>query len=432
MKKNNAVMAVFVCMSIFAFTAGAVAEPKNDVKPSDVFPDFAPPDLSAFTLLGVSPTNVARPSSVRELAISTVNASGGGSGTIAPDLAVEWSPYTTFSRKTLETYRRTERRMLFTVGTAKDGDVTRFAVGGRWAVVDRADPVSSDELIAKVRKTLKWTDREAWLTEVNDIDNNQTKPVLLQIQPNVVQHIALRKLMNPQINPDTIADLHPFTAERVRSRLYTEMDSQGIDTTALAANVQDTLLALSNWFVRKARLWSDSDPAAVTAEGIKELLAAYKKDNWNATTVQFAVGLVSKSENSSWEKLQTEYWKTYLGGGFGIGTKGQLLFQISYDEYVRQTDSLKRKLGLGTRIMLGGVDARGTAELHYLSAETKDQKLFDQPLWSLTFGGEMKLTDGLWLEVTLKNEFLGGDDAKGKMLTLANLRYALTEKPKGD
>src|SRR5688500_8755389 len=61
--------------------------------------DLTPPDLSAFDLLGINPTEVTRPGTVRELAAALANGIS-SSGQITPGLALEWAPGQTFGAAT--------------------------------------------------------------------------------------------------------------------------------------------------------------------------------------------------------------------------------------------------------------------------------------------------------------------------------------------
>src|SRR4051812_11169208 len=72
---------------------------QDSVKVLDaLYHDFSIPDASAFSLLGITPNKVTRPSSAKEVSASLLNIAEGGSN-ISPGIALEWAPFTTFDKR---------------------------------------------------------------------------------------------------------------------------------------------------------------------------------------------------------------------------------------------------------------------------------------------------------------------------------------------
>lgn len=142
-------MTILVLLVSIPASALAEEEGKNDYALK-----LSPPDLSAFSLLDINPSQVARPATARELAMAVVN-SVGVDGTIQPGLAVEWAPFQT-TAKSLAEYRENDRLtgITLSVATSADGNDKRGAVGVRWVVIDDSDPRLDLELSGEITQVL--------------------------------------------------------------------------------------------------------------------------------------------------------------------------------------------------------------------------------------------------------------------------------------
>ena len=109
--------------------------------------DYAVPDAPAFKILGTEPSNIMRPSTVRELgvAISAVNAKGG---------AIEVSPSLLIGNPTLSSYRDSPfwHRLRVSAGAQLTENGNKdYGIGLRMTFIDdadlRTDPLLTDALI---------------------------------------------------------------------------------------------------------------------------------------------------------------------------------------------------------------------------------------------------------------------------------------------
>ncbi len=118
--------------------------------------DLAVPGSPAFAALGMDPTDVVHPSTVRELAGAILNGTD-KNGNLQTGLALDVAPYLLLAgnRVTLADYRtkgavRFLSRLQFSFGTTKgvsvDDPSARAAAGFRFSVFDRADPRMDTEL----------------------------------------------------------------------------------------------------------------------------------------------------------------------------------------------------------------------------------------------------------------------------------------------
>lgn len=111
--------------------------------------DLSVPDSPAFAVLGISPSEVQRPGTVRELASSLVRGFD-ESGKPKTGLAVDLAPLPLFypqaitggadyaSKPVIQALTRTT--MSFATTAAADGKASQFAWGLRMGVIDRGDP----------------------------------------------------------------------------------------------------------------------------------------------------------------------------------------------------------------------------------------------------------------------------------------------------
>ncbi|HKC55135.1 MAG TPA: hypothetical protein VKC35_03390 [Vicinamibacterales bacterium] len=114
--------------------------------------DLSVPDSPAFTVLGLTPEEVARPTTARKLATSLLNGVD-RNGVLQTGVAIDTLPYLALAGQllTLDDYRKPSNyalrflaRAQVSVGTAKASDVNdkalRVGLGVRMTVFDRGDP----------------------------------------------------------------------------------------------------------------------------------------------------------------------------------------------------------------------------------------------------------------------------------------------------
>nr|NIP58274.1 hypothetical protein [Gemmatimonadota bacterium]NIT87292.1 hypothetical protein [Gemmatimonadota bacterium]NIU31136.1 hypothetical protein [Gemmatimonadota bacterium]NIU35862.1 hypothetical protein [Gemmatimonadota bacterium]NIV61496.1 hypothetical protein [Gemmatimonadota bacterium] len=110
---------------------------------------YSVPKAPAFHLIGASPSDVGRPGSPRELAVSLLSAVD-SAGRLQQGFALEFSPGLALSGSVdaneyrTDFWKRLVARTGLSLGTAKasgGGSGTRMAVGGRAVLVDRTDPM---------------------------------------------------------------------------------------------------------------------------------------------------------------------------------------------------------------------------------------------------------------------------------------------------
>lgn len=140
--------------SIVTLAAGmaqsAAAQGMADSTIQKFFADYAVPDAPALTLLGTDESNLVRPATVRELAISLAEFTGENGLQLPKAVAVEFSPGMLFfgRRLTLKQYQKSAAlyRLRISLATRRqtdDGPQSSLAVGLRTSLSDDADPRTS-------------------------------------------------------------------------------------------------------------------------------------------------------------------------------------------------------------------------------------------------------------------------------------------------
>jgi len=156
--------------------------------------DLSIPDTPAFVALGVTPENVIRPGSARELALGLVRGID-NNGTLQTGIAIETAPYLLSKGNdlTIKKYRENSTaRLLSRVrlsfatasGKADNDNVNRTAIAIRWTPWDLSDKRMYTPLTDCYEKNIKLSDSDMPL-EIGD-----TTPTGLQPAPKEIEKAA--------------------------------------------------------------------------------------------------------------------------------------------------------------------------------------------------------------------------------------------------
>ena len=158
------VLAVLSASELWAQEAAEVAAAAAARSPSNALTiDYAVPPSPAFTFLGISPTEVTRPGTLRQLAVALLNVID-TAGTVRQGVAIDVIPYQLIRgrRLTIQRYRESLLIRLLantqvsfaTVRSAGDSSATDIGIGLRTAFIDRSDMRRSTALNDLIAKTL--------------------------------------------------------------------------------------------------------------------------------------------------------------------------------------------------------------------------------------------------------------------------------------
>jgi len=362
--------------------------------------DLSVPTSPAFTVLGVTPNNVIRPASPREFGVAILNGAD-PNGNFQTGLALEFSPYLLGwgNDLTLKEYQgnplkrflaRTQVSLATTKGTNDDDKSTRIALGFSLTPWDEGDPRANEKLF------------ECFTGEGANDRFAQARETLDEITPFILQ--------NPNISPED--------AEKIiqTNKLEKEFSKHFAD----------------------CRKKNGGEP----------------EDNWNSSSLSLGVAPTWLSSSGETKDLQwsgAALW-TSLALGFGFNDPGFENFgQIILHGRYRGKEQFPNPVVDGglieqdTWLVAGqaritgwdfknfmGVDRTGGPDFNFqfdVSYRNEERMgVNDEEIFRYTAGAEMKITDGLFLNLSIGAEE-GGGPGQDQGFTLANLKWAFSEEP---
>ncbi len=265
--------------------------------------DFAVPDAPAFTLLTVDPSNILRPTAVRELGAAVSNFIGSGAAiTIPKAFAVEFAPGLLVGGPGLTVPTYAAHPFLYRLGVSAatgrgSGDLspTEIAIGVRTVLIDASDLRTHPDYRRRA-------------TAIADSINS----VFLQ---------ARRRLGPMGGRPIEVSDLDPREQARVDS---------------LNASLK------SGWTE-----WEDQ--------------------HWNSRVLQLAVAGRAVAADSLGNRLAADKYGAWVTYGDGFGTWGQILIGLnvgserdSVTHRFESDASVSSRLYIGTNRYKGFAEGQGT------------------------------------------------------------------------
>jgi hypothetical protein len=378
--------------------------------------ELAPPDLSGFALLGINPNQVTRPGTTREFSAAVLSGAQ-ADGTITSALAVEWSPISSSTPDNLQAYRDNVqwRRITLSGAAVVDGTTTAVALGARWLVIDRSDPLANEAL----QQTLE--------DELGALDQPRRRAFLAEARTTIADHTRFKQPSEDQAKLLALFSLQRSIHELTSASLCAELKAflrdhpgpDGADPAApeLAREESELCRLAQDYAILRLLILEDERAQReATTRRVAEVKEAMRQRVWNATTAQFGFGVVGRSSDSRWDSLRAERLRAFANVAPGIGAFVQLIFQADITRALR--DGASHALGAGTRAVIGTADSHATAEL-YGQLPERGAKLFSGSL-----GGELRLSRNVWLEFQAGAQ-TGGDVSAGAagMLTRANIKY---------
>lgn len=350
--------------------------------------DLAVPESPAFTVLGLTPQTVVRPSSPRQFASSLLSGVD-RHGNFQSGLALDSVPYWIFAGSgiTLKEYRnsykirllsRTQFSFANTKGASEDDKSVRLALGLRMTLWDDGDPHSDDELMSCFAK------------------------VGLPNPPAVA----------PPIEPDDDAP-QSEKDEFERRKIFFEEAMKAYQTARLIAS---------------ARIVSNAE----------ECRAEARKRNWNNSS--WAIGLApswisqtGETKNFMWKG--GGFWSS-LAYGFGgipkLKDNSQLLLHLRYrnNEQVPDEDNAGQFLSqdsffFGGRWRFGNENASANLEGVFQRMRFKGKAWDNSARYSL--GLERKIAENLWFALAFGGE-RGRDTGKNEGFVLTSFRWGFSKK----
>jgi hypothetical protein len=421
--------ALALCLGLLLASAGSARAQTID----DYYLDFAIPDLPGVGILGLSPSKIARPGPIKELAVSLLSLAD-DAHTITPGVALAWAPKQTFPGRSLDEYRRGQlRKVVLSFATVKNSRRTLLGVGGRFIVFDRSRAVDDRAFIEAVEGAL------------DQVAMDDVQAVLLRnrlrndVEPFVVE---VARLVKPAVGPgdaevERLRDVWTLPAQPpAPGALSAELKSaqfrrvfaavaraQGRSNAALPAELESELERRAADFVVLAFQLADDRPGV-----IRTIRERVEKQKWNAASLFVDAGLSWAAPDSTWESLRGHSVGMMAAGSFPIGASGQGIVQVQYRSGLDPEEPERSSGSIGGRLLIG--NSRNRLSLEGI-VDRVDDKGARANSWRgrLTAGTELRIADGFWLEVAAGSEF-HGPEGKSAVVSLANLKYTFRTKPR--
>jgi hypothetical protein len=338
--------------------------------------DLAVPDSPALTILGLSPEKVARPGSPRELATTALNGVD-RRGNPQSGLAVDFAPLFLFGGNgiTWDDYRggwgtRLLGRTQVSVATAKgsgEGDkAVRAAVGLRATLWDAGDPRLDETLIACMDAIRVTPPKEA--------------------------------LLNQEAVDAWIARA---TAERrpLIEQCHKQFKDRRWNASSIAFGVAP------EWHSPTGR-WADFDAGGASA--------------WGSVAIALSRNEQFESPAGTTIPVERPFGQIVVQGRYRAD-------ELVPNRQVRGTFFEKASAGIAARVMVGSADRAIVVEAE-LAREMPERGDSVSAL-NLSVGGQMKLTNDVWLSLAVGGNRGGVADEERSAFVLSSFKWALSREP---
>lgn len=445
-------MKKIILILIVGFTASALhAQNPDSITIDDYYVDFAVPDITAFSILDINSSDVVRPGNIKELAVGLQNYID-AEGNLKPGLAIEIAPYRLMAKalkvRSAWEQNKSLKNLQISIGTAQGDSSNLLAAWGiNWTPVDRTDPVASRRLQNFFANYLANRDS---IVNQNSFAGQRNKHLR-----DVNQYLNTLSTSTGPLSPATRVTILQYFGGGYKARLlrYDSTDNQLYamaledsvlrNMTALHINLNDsqaqtlsTLVAQNAKFTF-AELKEEKEFEKGFSEALKREKKIFVEENWNRLVVQFKVGSKYNSAENSIQDLALLNWRLF-GGIAGrvpglansnsvFAKRSQVIYQVSYMKY-KDNALLNWEFSTGGRLLLGRADKRLSAEFLYSQASLKGETTEKIEYIRYTIGGEMKIDEGLWLELAVGGQkFLEGND-DARVVPQFGIKYAIQKK----
>ena len=364
--------------------------------------DFAVPDQPAFKLLGDNPGEIMRPSSINELSIVTSQYYVDGSISLPRNFAFELNPALLLMNDSLvETEKFMKKGWLYksgiSIGTQRvemnGTSHYNFSVGYKMNLIDKGNLLFSGEWRKFTRKLFE--------EDMAERDAQEEFLEMYNAQPGI------DKLYDPGV----FSSIDPS---------YSDEDKQKINE------------AYEQW-KEKAR----SKPFGIMPgqeHRYREFIEEFKKNNWNQTKLDVAIGNIWASPDSTVGNLKAQRFGAWISYAFPLPSNknwgqmmlgGSLIHTYNQDTIVFEDANQKRftDISLSARYYVGRNRVKGFVEGLYSSNELENTTAL------FNFGIEINPIPAIWFVFSTgweSIELSNGDQKKGSS-TKFDLRFNIPE-----
>lgn len=350
-----------ILFCLLATVTCAVAQNADSAKYKAGWGDlnYAVPESPAFKILGTSSSDIMRPATVKNVAVSVGNSLLGSKGSIPQNMAIELAPAILKPNVNLYEFQRNPiwYTSSFSIGTKVNADKSyAIGLGIKVRLIDKADLRLDKSFIAV-------------------LDQYANTSVITYSQ--AIQQVTREYYMADKQKNGVAAKPFPVWRQIVA------------DAYANPKTQSDSII-----FKQVTAIYSKAfDP-----QGISEYRDSIKKNNWNKLVWDMGIGALFNSKDSLLKDIRPAskigLWTT-IGLPFA-GTKGQLL--IGLTGQLRDTVNSRfgiAMLNIGARAYYGSNDLKG-----FLEGNTLLQS-YQAGTFKGNIGIETTFVGGLWVDFTL-------------------------------
>ena len=434
-------------LALLLVQLGAAAQDR-DITIDEYYVDFAVPDITAFSILDINTNNVVRPGNVKEFAAGVLNYID-DNGNLKPGLAIEIAPYRLLAKsrkKSISAWRNSKslKNLQLSIATAQGDSSNLLAAWGlNWTPIDKTDPVEDHGLQKSFANFLGAFDNtESADSLMAQKNRHKTEVMTLFSFLSVEQRLDITELFGgdyldrlSQYGQDSISYV-----ENLRNTVVGKLTKLQV-TSDSAQNEKILALIEENAALTFAEESVEDNFTEQFAAEVRKRKQDFLKENWNRLVVQFKAGVKYNSEEGTINDFSILNYRIFGGiagrvPGFGNGLaarskfarNSQVVYQANYTSYRDGVSPVTWEFSTGGRLLYGKADKRFSGEFQYSKASVKGETNETLEYIRYTFGGEIKVTEGLWFELAVGGQkFLQGDEA-ARVVPEFGIKYAIQKK----
>ena len=364
----------------------------SDDKVREASIDLSVPKAPAFTALGITPESVVRPTSPKAFATSLLSGSD-PRGNIQTGLAVETAPYLLYAGNniTLRDYianypirlaSRTQLSVATAKGTNDEDEATRIALGFLITPFDLGDPRTDKKLLECFKEDIGLIHEKAVAFQ------NEIAPLVATVPPS----------------PEWPTKLASKVAEL-------EAEARG-KAEACREKARERNWNASAWTIGVAPTWTSRDGNTSNL-------------NWSGVSLWTSLGYgfenIPGLEDTAQILVHGRYRRNELAAD--PTRKGSFLEQDTLTLAAQV-----RVVGFSFRQTTGGPDLNFLFEAAYVREDRQQPRRRDETLFRYTVGFEYRITEGLYLDVSIGTED-GRKEGGNSQFGMASLKWAFSDKP---
>lgn len=432
---------------VLSLSTSLYAQEEESVTIEDLYIDFAPSSITAFSLLGLEDSEVTTPGSAKEFLATALNYID-KEGNLKPGLAIEWSPFRSVNKKYANWNGNVQYALksisISAATTTIEEGASQAGIGLKWNILDLSDPLNNksfhedlDQLLDKVADLS--TDRDSYVQKVSNEIIDEAARTLIEYDDDlpfdeydlldevftIGKPEAAQKLKET-LNDDGL-ELNGFN---FRNYYTTKLKSvlNDLSEDNLTDQEKEVVLDLMKSYINQEvelTLYRLSFPSQqlVYQKELKKLKEEFQKNNWNKLAFQVSGGFGFQSDSSfvgDYQNLNSAF-DASLALPFDFMSPFKLIFKESkfvsdasrfltkntrlvvqakqtlYNQDFVEANSI---FSFGGKLVIGGDNYRVSMETAKLK-ETNTETDFNNDAMRYTLGFQFKFAEKFWQEIAI-------------------------------